>query len=66
MASGVFIFRGIRQFDNNLLLAGAVPAALLALAADFGLDLVENHFSVNRRRKMAATSSAEKSSQLAL
>ena len=28
---GVFIFRGIRQFDNNLLLAGAVPAALLAL-----------------------------------
>src|SRR6266436_574581 len=31
---GVFIFRGIRQFDNNLLLAGAVPAALLALTAD--------------------------------
>src|SRR6186997_3235198 len=27
---GVFIFRGIRQFDNNLLLAGALPAALLA------------------------------------
>ena len=50
---GVFIFRGIRQFDNNLLLAGAVPAALLALTADFGLGLVENHFSVNRSRKVA-------------
>jgi len=53
---GVFIFRGIRQFDNNLLLAGAVPAALLALTADFGLGLLENHFSVARRRKAATTS----------
>lgn len=42
---GVFIFRGIRQFDNNLLLAGAVPAALLALTADFGLGLFERYFS---------------------
>lgn len=48
---GVFIFRGIRQFDNNLLLAGALPAALLALAADFGLGLLEGHFSLTRRRK---------------
>ena len=48
---GVFIFRGIRQFDNNLLLAGAVPAALLALSADFGLGLVERRFAVNRHRK---------------
>src|SRR5512132_1443021 len=53
---GVFIFRGIRQFDNNLLLAGAVPAALLALTADFGLGLVENHFSVNRSRRVATSS----------
>jgi len=52
---GVFIFRGIRQFDNNLLLAGAVPAALLALTADFGLGLVENHFSVSRSRKVATS-----------
>jgi osmoprotectant transport system permease protein len=50
---GVFIFRGIRQFDNNLLLAGAVPAALLALTADFGLGLVERYFSVTRRRRAA-------------
>src|SRR5712664_3489112 len=28
---GVYIFRGLRQYDNNLLLAGAVPAALMAL-----------------------------------
>jgi osmoprotectant transport system substrate-binding protein/osmoprotectant transport system permease protein len=53
---GVFIFRGIRQFDNNLLLAGALPAALLALTADFGLGLLENSFSITQRRKAARTS----------
>jgi len=56
---GVFIFRGIRQFDNNLLLAGAVPSALMALTADFGLGLVERHFSIGSRRK-AGTSSARR------
>jgi len=48
---GVFIFRGIRQFDNNLLLAGAVPAALLALTADFLLGLVERYFSIDAKSK---------------
>jgi osmoprotectant transport system permease protein len=38
---GTYIFRGLRQYDNDLILAGAVPAALLALAADAGLGLVE-------------------------
>ncbi|MFN2493655.1 MAG: ABC transporter permease/substrate-binding protein [Pyrinomonadaceae bacterium] len=46
---GVFIFRGLRQYDTNLLLAGAVPAALMALAADFTLGLLERQFWVNRR-----------------
>src|SRR6266436_3818836 len=56
---GVFIFRGIRQFDNNLLLAGAVPAALLALTADFGLGLLEHHFSLAKRRKGRTRSQAK-------
>jgi osmoprotectant transport system permease protein len=51
---GVYIFRGLRQYDNNLLLAGALPAALLALTADFGLGLLERHFSIGRRRKAAS------------
>jgi osmoprotectant transport system substrate-binding protein/osmoprotectant transport system permease protein len=51
---GVYIFRGLRQYDNNLLLAGAVPAALMALAADFSLGLLERHFSVTRRRKASS------------
>lgn len=44
---GVYIFRGLRQYDNNLLLAGALAAALLALAADFSLGLVEQHFAID-------------------
>ncbi|MBC8030965.1 MAG: ABC transporter permease subunit [Pyrinomonadaceae bacterium] len=52
---GVYIIRGLRQYDNNLLLAGAVPAALMALAADFSLGLLEQRFSVetkaNKRRR---------------
>jgi osmoprotectant transport system permease protein len=47
---GVYIFRGLRQYDNNLLLAGAVPAALMALGADFSLGVVEQHFSVDAKR----------------
>ena len=49
---GVYIFRGLRQYDNNLLLAGAVPAALMALGADFSLGLLEKRFAVgNKKRK---------------
>jgi osmoprotectant transport system permease protein len=48
---GVYIFRGLRQYDNNLLLAGAVSAALLALAADFLLGLIERRFSYERARR---------------
>jgi osmoprotectant transport system permease protein len=47
---GVYIFRGLRQYDNNLLLAGAVPAALMALGADFTLGLLEKKFSPTGRR----------------
>ena len=48
---GVYIFRGLRQYDNNLLLAGALSAALLALAADFFLGLVEQRFSFDAKRR---------------
>ena len=42
---GVFIFRGLASVDTTLLLAGAVPAALIALAADRGLEWVEHRLS---------------------
>lgn len=42
---GVFIFRGLAAVDSVLLLAGAVPAALMAVAADRGLEWVERALS---------------------
>ena len=42
---GVFIFRGLASVDTTLLLAGAVPAALIAMAADRGLEWVEQKLS---------------------
>ncbi len=38
---GEFIFRGIAMVDNGVILAGAIPAAVMALAADLSLSGVE-------------------------
>lgn len=38
---GVFLFRGLAVVDSTLLLAGALPAALLALLAEGGLGWIE-------------------------
>jgi len=38
---GEFIFRGVAMVNSAVILAGAVPAALLALIADGGLHLLE-------------------------
>jgi osmoprotectant transport system permease protein len=38
---GEFIFRGLAMVNDQLILAGAIPAAALALTADFLLNLLE-------------------------
>ncbi|HLH08392.1 MAG TPA: ABC transporter permease [Terriglobales bacterium] len=38
---GEFIFRGLAMVNNQLILAGALPAALLALGSDLSLGWVE-------------------------
>jgi osmoprotectant transport system permease protein len=45
---GVFIFRGIAVVNNQLILAGAVPAAAIALIADYGIGWLEHLFRVKR------------------
>jgi osmoprotectant transport system permease protein len=42
---GMFIFRGVSMVDSRLILAGAIPAAALALLADFGLGAIEKRFT---------------------
>src|SRR5437868_627634 len=43
---GVFIFRGIASVDSTQILAGAVPAACIALLADGALGWVERRWAV--------------------
>lgn len=38
---GVYIFRGVSMVDHQVILAGAIPAALLALLVDLLLAIVE-------------------------
>jgi osmoprotectant transport system permease protein len=46
---GTYIFRGLRQNDNNLLLAGAISSAILALFLDFALGQFEKSFDYKKR-----------------
>lgn len=60
---GTYIFRGLRQNDNNLLLAGALSSAILALVADFALGQFEKSFDFRERvssgrRKFVAVGAA--------
>jgi len=43
---GTFIFRGVALVNDALLLAGAIPAALLAILADFLLGQLERRLRV--------------------
>src|SRR5436309_3860888 len=47
---GEYIFRGLRMDDTRLLLAGAVPSALMALVADFGFGIIEKQFDTTTKR----------------
>src|SRR6185503_5279299 len=60
---GTYIFRGLRQNDNNLILAGAFLSAILALVADFALGQFEKSFEIKKRvssarRKFVAVAAA--------
>ncbi|HQU91509.1 MAG TPA: ABC transporter permease/substrate-binding protein [Pyrinomonadaceae bacterium] len=46
---GTYIFRGLRQNDNNLLIAGALASALLALLCDFALGQIERSYKIGER-----------------
>jgi len=50
---GELIFRGVASVDNRLVLAGAIPAALLALGCDGALGLMERWFRVPGPRAAA-------------
>ena len=47
---GTYIFRGLRQNDNNLLIAGALASALLALLCDFALGQIEKSYKFGEQK----------------
>lgn len=46
---GEYIFRGLAMVNNNLILAGAIPAALLALGADLVFSVAEHALAPRTR-----------------
>ncbi len=50
---GTYIFRGLRQNNNNLILAGAIFSALLALLADFGLGQIAKLYEPKSSQNVA-------------
>lgn len=53
---GEFIFRGLAMVDNRIILAGAIPAALLALAADGAIGVLEKMIGRRSQSRKAALS----------
>jgi osmoprotectant transport system permease protein len=47
---GVFIFQGISVVNNQLILAGAMPAAAMALLADTGIGWLEKRLAIPGKR----------------
>jgi osmoprotectant transport system substrate-binding protein/osmoprotectant transport system permease protein len=45
---GEFIYRGVASVDGTVIMAGAIPAALLALVADFWLKWLERRLAAGR------------------
>jgi osmoprotectant transport system permease protein len=48
---GMYIFRGISMLDHTLILAGAVPSALLALSADMILGIIQRKIQVSSHQR---------------
>ncbi len=48
---GVFIFRGLSTVDNTMILAGAIPSAIIALLVDWGLGWLEKNLTQTDTQK---------------
>ncbi len=55
---GVYIFRGLRMNDDLLILSGAIPAALMALSADFLLGFLERSLSLGQSSRKGKAKTA--------
>jgi osmoprotectant transport system permease protein len=63
---GEYIYRGLSMVDTTVILAGAIPAALLALVVDAGLWGAERLMSARRRRVSRTAPAAAATALLAV
>jgi osmoprotectant transport system permease protein len=48
---GYLVFSGVQMVDNNMILAGAIPACILALLIDYGVGKLEGSLSYANKKK---------------
>ncbi|MEH7177706.1 ABC transporter permease/substrate-binding protein [Neobacillus vireti] len=51
---GYLVFSGVQTVDNNMILAGAIPACILALLIDFIVGKLETSFSYTNKQKSSS------------
>lgn len=47
---GVYIFRGVSMVDHQVILAGAIPTAILAVIIDLVMGLIESKLTISQQK----------------
>lgn len=56
---GYLVFSGVQTVDNNMILAGALPACILALLIDYIVGKLESSLSYKNKQQAAASKSSK-------
>ncbi|GAA3323339.1 hypothetical protein GCM10020331_046810 [Ectobacillus funiculus] len=56
---GYLVFSGVQTVDNNMILAGALPACILALLIDYIVGKLESSLSYKSKQQAAASKSSK-------
>mgnify|MGYP001206393028 CR=1 FL=1 len=57
---GFLVFSGVSSVDNAMILAGAIPACILALAIDYVVGKIEKNISHQNKKQMKFTTEEER------
>jgi osmoprotectant transport system permease protein len=57
---GYLVFSGVQTVDNNMILAGAIPACILALLIDFIVGKLESSLSYTSKRQTSHSKTSRK------
>lgn len=63
---GYLVFSGVQTVDNNMILAGAIPACILALLIDFIVGKLESSLSYTNKRRTSHSKASHKKAKRVL